>query len=52
MFAQNLDDDGQPHGISGFAVPRDTPGLRIGPEALTLGMRAMVQNTIYLEGRA
>ena len=37
-------------GISGFAVPRDTPGLRMGPEALTLGMRGMVQNTIYLEG--
>ena len=49
VFAQNLDADGQPRGISGFAVPRGTKGLRMGPEALTLGMRGMVQNTIFLE---
>jgi acyl-CoA synthetase (AMP-forming)/AMP-acid ligase II/alkylation response protein AidB-like acyl-CoA dehydrogenase/acyl carrier protein len=50
VFAQNLDADGQPRGVSGFAVPRGTKGMRLGPEALTLGMRGMVQNTIYLEG--
>jgi acyl-CoA synthetase (AMP-forming)/AMP-acid ligase II/alkylation response protein AidB-like acyl-CoA dehydrogenase/acyl carrier protein len=50
VFAQNVDADGNPRGISGFAVPRRTTGLRLGPEALTLGMRGMVQNTIYLEG--
>ncbi|MEM6716558.1 MAG: AMP-binding protein, partial [Cyanobacteria bacterium P01_C01_bin.147] len=37
-------------GISGFAVCKGTPGLRQGPEALTMGMRGMVQNTVYLEG--
>ncbi|MBF2003216.1 MAG: AMP-binding protein [Synechococcales cyanobacterium M58_A2018_015] len=36
-------------GISGFAIRRGTPGLRQGPEALTMGMRGMVQNTVYLE---
>ena len=50
VFAQNLDVDGQPRGVSGFVVPRDTPGVRMGPEALTLGMRAMVQNTVHLDG--
>jgi acyl-CoA synthetase (AMP-forming)/AMP-acid ligase II/alkylation response protein AidB-like acyl-CoA dehydrogenase/acyl carrier protein len=50
VFAQNVDDSGEPRGISGFVVPRGTPGLRMGPEALTLGMRGMVQNTIFLEG--
>lgn len=35
-------------GISGFMVRRGTPGLRQGPEALTMGMRGMVQNTVYL----
>jgi alkylation response protein AidB-like acyl-CoA dehydrogenase/acyl carrier protein len=50
VFAQNLDSGGDARGITGFVVPRDTKGLRMGPEALTLGMRAMVQNTIYLEG--
>ena len=37
-------------GISGFAISKGTPGLRQGPEALTMGMRGMVQNTVYLEG--
>jgi len=37
-------------GISGFAVTKGTPGLRQGPEALTMGMRSMVQNIVYLEG--
>ena len=39
-------------GISGFAISKGTPGLRQGPEALTMGMRGMVQNTVYLEGVA
>ena len=50
VFVQNRDGDGHVRGITGFAVPRDTKGLRIGPEALTLGVRGMVQNTIYLDG--
>jgi acyl-CoA synthetase (AMP-forming)/AMP-acid ligase II/alkylation response protein AidB-like acyl-CoA dehydrogenase/acyl carrier protein len=36
-------------GISGFAVRRGTKGLIQGKEALTMGMRGMVQNTIYLQ---
>lgn len=50
IFAQNLDASGAPAGTSGFVVSRDTDGLRIGEEALTMGMRAMVQNTVHLEG--
>jgi acyl-CoA synthetase (AMP-forming)/AMP-acid ligase II/alkylation response protein AidB-like acyl-CoA dehydrogenase/acyl carrier protein len=50
VFVQHLDTDGGPRGMSGFVVPRNTKGLRMGPEALTFGMRGMVQNTIYLEG--
>lgn len=49
VFAQNIDAHGQPHGMSGFAVDRATRGLVIGPEALTLGMRGMVQNAIRLD---
>ena len=30
-------------------MPRGTRGLRIGKEAMTLGLRAMVQNTVYLD---
>lgn len=36
--------------ISGFCVPADAPGLVQGPEHLTLGMRAMVQNEVLLKG--
>jgi acyl-CoA synthetase (AMP-forming)/AMP-acid ligase II/alkylation response protein AidB-like acyl-CoA dehydrogenase/acyl carrier protein len=50
VFVQNVTADGHAHGMSGFAVPRGTAGLRMGPEALTLGMRGMVQNTVYFEG--
>jgi acyl-CoA synthetase (AMP-forming)/AMP-acid ligase II/alkylation response protein AidB-like acyl-CoA dehydrogenase/acyl carrier protein len=50
IFVQNLDAAGAARGLSGFVVPREAEGLRMGPEALTLGMRAMVQNTIYLDG--
>lgn len=50
VFAQTLNHKGEPQGISAFAVRQGTPGLRQGPECLTLGMRGMVQNTIYLEG--
>lgn len=50
VFVQTVDTEGRPRGMSGFVVPRGTEGLRIGPEALTLGMRAMVQNAIELDG--
>ncbi|YAF94567.1 MAG: AMP-binding protein [Nodularia sp. CChRGM 3473] len=50
VFAQTFDSTGEPQGISGFAIRQGTPGLRQGPESMTMGMRGMVQNTIYLEG--
>ncbi|HBE17274.1 MAG TPA: AMP-dependent synthetase, partial [Cyanobacteria bacterium UBA11367] len=49
VFAQNIDAQGKASGISGFVVRQGTKGLRQGPEALTMGMRGMIQNTIYLE---
>ncbi len=36
--------------VSGFVVEAETAGLRQGPEALTMGLRAMVQNEVLLEG--
>ncbi|MEM6867853.1 MAG: acyl-CoA dehydrogenase family protein [Cyanobacteria bacterium P01_C01_bin.121] len=50
VFVQQVDAAGMPIGISGFAVKKGTPGLKQGPEALTMGMRGMVQNTVLLEG--
>ena len=45
VFVQHPDASG----ISGFLVTKGTPGLRQGPEAPTMGMRGMVQNTVYLD---
>jgi acyl-CoA synthetase (AMP-forming)/AMP-acid ligase II/alkylation response protein AidB-like acyl-CoA dehydrogenase/acyl carrier protein len=50
VFVRQCDADGNVLGITAFAVPRGRPGLRQGPEALTLGMRAMVQNSVLLDG--
>jgi acyl-CoA synthetase (AMP-forming)/AMP-acid ligase II/alkylation response protein AidB-like acyl-CoA dehydrogenase/acyl carrier protein len=49
VFAKNVDEHGRAAGISAFAVPQTSPGVRQGPEALTMGMRGMIQNTVFLE---
>lgn len=49
VFAKTVDADGRAAGISAFAVPQTSPGVRQGPEALTMGMRGMIQNTVYFE---
>ncbi|HEY5939095.1 MAG TPA: acyl-CoA dehydrogenase family protein, partial [Kofleriaceae bacterium] len=40
---------GEGGGMSGFTVRAGTPGLRMGAEALTAGMRAIVQNQLALD---
>lgn len=37
-------------GVTGFVLRQGSPGLRMGPEALTMGLRAMVQSEVRLEG--
>jgi alkylation response protein AidB-like acyl-CoA dehydrogenase/acyl-CoA synthetase (AMP-forming)/AMP-acid ligase II/thioesterase domain-containing protein/acyl carrier protein len=49
VFVKLIDANSQSGGITGFAVRSGTRGLRHGPEALTMGMRGMVQNSIHLE---
>jgi len=44
------DEPGAARGVSGFVLRQGSPGLRSGPEALTMGMRAMVQSEVLLEG--
>lgn len=50
VFTQLLDEESRRIGITGFVARHDDAGFRSGPEALTMGMRAMVQNQILLEG--
>jgi len=35
--------------VTGFAIPQGTPGMRMGPEELTMGVRGMVQNSVLLD---
>jgi acyl-CoA synthetase (AMP-forming)/AMP-acid ligase II/alkylation response protein AidB-like acyl-CoA dehydrogenase/acyl carrier protein len=50
VFARQVDTDGRSLGMGGFAVRRGSVGLRQGAEAMTMGMRGMVQNTVHLDG--
>ncbi|MEL6554474.1 MAG: AMP-binding protein [Cyanobacteria bacterium J06621_11] len=50
VFAQQVDESGSSVGISAFALRKGALGLKQGPEALTMGMRGMVQNKVLLEG--
>ncbi|GAA1580863.1 hypothetical protein GCM10009828_001290 [Actinoplanes couchii] len=43
VFAKLRDERGRPQGITGFLVDSRTPGFEIGPEMLTLGLRAVPQ---------
>ena len=49
VFAREIDQRGRPGGLTGFVVRQGSPGLRIGPEALTMGMRGSVQNSLFLD---
>ena len=49
IFAKTVDTNGKPSGITGFAIRQGTAGLRPGPESLTMGMRGMVQNFVYMD---
>jgi alkylation response protein AidB-like acyl-CoA dehydrogenase/acyl carrier protein len=50
VFAKLEDADGNALGPVAFAVRQGADGLRHGAEAPTMGMRAIVQNTVHLEG--
>jgi alkylation response protein AidB-like acyl-CoA dehydrogenase/acyl-CoA synthetase (AMP-forming)/AMP-acid ligase II/acyl carrier protein len=49
-FVRLTDERGRPAGFAGFAVPADAPGLRIGAESLTMGLRGMVQSRVHFDG--
>ncbi len=48
-FVNEYDEQGAFAGISGFVTTPDTPGVVQGPEAVTLGVRAMVQNDVLFQ---
>ena len=48
-FVKDFDSEGKP-AVTAFLIPRESHGLRIGAEAMKLGLRGMVQNTVHLDG--
>jgi len=48
--AHLLDESGRDRGITTFLLRQGSPGLRMGAEEMTMGMRGMIQNTVHLEG--
>jgi len=44
IFQRYYDENGKPQGIGGYVVKQGTPGLEMGPELMTMGLRGMVQN--------
>nr|VFK64740.1 MAG: Acyl-CoA dehydrogenase [Candidatus Kentron sp. UNK]VFK71217.1 MAG: Acyl-CoA dehydrogenase [Candidatus Kentron sp. UNK] len=48
VFVRLLDVQGRSRGITGFVLEADNPGLHPGLEALTMGMRGMVQSGLHL----
>ncbi|HZT41126.1 MAG TPA: AMP-binding protein [Chthonomonadaceae bacterium] len=50
VFARVVDPDGRKRGLTGFVVRQSEPGLRLGPEALTMGVRGIMQNSLHCEG--
>jgi acyl-CoA synthetase (AMP-forming)/AMP-acid ligase II/alkylation response protein AidB-like acyl-CoA dehydrogenase len=49
VFVRLPGERGRPGGLTGFVVRQGSPGLRVGPEALTTGLRGSVQNSLYLD---
>ena len=49
VFARERDARGRPGRITGYVFKTDEPGLRFGPETLTMGVRSIMQNGIVLQ---
>ncbi len=49
VIAREFDAEGGSCGVSAFLLKQGSTGLRIGEEALTMGLRGIVQNSLHLE---
>ena len=50
VFCRTVDDRGRLGHVTGFVVRQGMPGLRYGPESLTMGVRAIMQNSLIMDG--
>lgn len=49
VFARLDDPDSGQTGLTGFIVRQGAPGLRLGPESLSMGLRGIIQNAMYFD---
>jgi alkylation response protein AidB-like acyl-CoA dehydrogenase len=50
VFARLVDERGRLGHVTGFVVRQGMPGVRVGPESLTMGVRSIMQNALILDG--
>ncbi|MES1260769.1 MAG: acyl-CoA dehydrogenase family protein, partial [Acidobacteriota bacterium] len=50
VFVRDTDARGRLRGLTGFAVRQSAPGVKLGPESLTMGIRGIVQNSVEFAG--
>lgn len=50
VFGRLVDEAGKARGLSAFVVRQSDPGVNIGPESLTMGVRGIMQNTVEFDG--
>lgn len=48
IYVQEFDANNNWLGMTGFLVPKNADGLKIGPESPTMGLRGFAKNTIYM----
>lgn len=49
VFARTVGEAGRLGQVTGFVVRQGMPGLRVGPESLTMGVRSIMQNSLFFE---
>ncbi|CAH0223372.1 acyl-CoA dehydrogenase family protein [Pseudomonas mediterranea] len=49
VFTRHLDEQGRDCGFVGLCLDAEQPGMRQGSEALTLGLKGMVQNQVHFD---
>ena len=49
VFARTAGEGGRLGHVTGFVVRQGTPGLRVGPESLTMGVKSIMQNSIFFD---
>jgi acyl carrier protein len=50
VLANEVNEFGKNKGISCFVISSDSPGVHLGDESLTMGVRAIIQNSVHFKG--